>query len=265
MKKKIKESYGIALFKPVKNAGDKLKLLLVKKRCTYHYCLFVHGNYNVSDTERIKNMFNQMTACEKAYILGGNFDEIWYKMWLTHPLCPRSVKDFYQGDPSITIADEYFNQCEKKYIELYSTGKIKKLIGGTSSISGIWEMPKGKRLSHKFDGINETPMEAAIREFHEEVHINPEIYKFISQEPIKFTIEDDNVTYNTYVYLCECMDLNWEPSISFERYSYFTEIDDIKWFSCGAISDINTTQKQKSLLLLQYKVLSEKFRRFKRY
>lgn len=260
MKKKTKDSYGIALFKPVKNAGDKLKLLLVKKRCSYYFCSFVNGNYNVNDYDRLKLMFNNMTACEKAYILGGNFDEIWYKMWLTHPLCPRSLKDFYQSDPTIKIADEYFYICEKKYIELYSTGNIKKLMESTHCISGIWEVPKGKRHNLRFNGTNESSLDAAVREFHEEVSIKTEHYKFLIKDPIKFTIEDDNVIYNTYLYICESTDDRWEPNVSFEKYSFFTEIDDMKWFSCSAIADLNTSQKQRSLLLTQYKVLAERYR-----
>lgn len=259
-KLKVKDSYGICLVKPVRKPGEHLKILLVKKRCSHYFCAFVHGNYNIYDDVRLRKMFNNMSVSEKTYILGGNFDDIWYKMWLTHPLAPTSIRDCYKCDTMVNIRDEYFYECERKYVDLYKTGKIRRLIDGSKNISGIWELPKGKRKIKKYDKIDEVAIDAAIREFHEEVCIDSKDYRFLDSTPIKFTIEDDGVIYNTFIYICELSNAKWEPSISFSKYSFFAEADDINWFSASMISNLNLSEKQKKLLLTQYRVLVQKYR-----
>lgn len=260
MKKvKIKDSYGIALIKPAEEVGEKLRILLVKKRCSHYYCSFVHGNYQIDDENRIRKMFNNMTVSEKTYVLGGNFDEIWYKMWLHHPLCSKSIKDYFPKEDVINIEDEYYRKCEKKYYELFRTGKIPKLLENTRSISGIWEIPKGKRKIKSC----ETPLECAVREFHEEVNIKPGDYEFAQPDPIQFQIEDDGVIYKIHIFMCRLVNKNWRPEISFNRYSFFTEVDDMMWFTCNMIIELNLSEKQKEFLLTQYKVISNKYRKIK--
>ncbi len=261
LKVKVKDSYGIALFKQADGIGDKLRLLLVKKRCSHYFCSFVHGNYKIDDESRLRVMFHNMTPSEKTYILGGNFDEIWYKMWLHHPLCSKSIKDYFPPDSVLNIEDTYYYKCERKYYEIYNSGALPRLIENTRSISGIWEIPKGKRKNLKFDGINESPLDCAIREFHEEVNIKPSDYEFLQREPLLFTLEDDGVIYKMHIYPCVIKNKLWQPVVSFSKYSYFTEIDDMGWFSCGMIAELNISDKQKRFLISQYKALAARVRK----
>jgi len=256
MKPKVKNSFGVALFLPPKTAGESPRLLLVKKRCTYYFVEFVKGNYNAEDTKRLRHMFNNMESHEKLAILSGNFDELWSRQWLTHPLAARSIRNLYPPCHSmIDTPPEYFHKCEKIYNAIYKSGRLRGLIEGTRCISGIWELPKGRRHA------DETSLMCAIREFHEEVSIAPTDYELVSPNPYKFSILDDNVVYNSYIYICVLKNLTWQPTVSFSRYSYFAEVSDIKFCNSYSIHDLNMTEKLREHLLHQYVVLSRSFKK----
>ena len=81
MKKQTREKYsvGIACIRIVNKIPE---ILLICKRYTYGYNMFVHGRYNSGDTGKIIAMFNGMTVEEKHDILSLNFSQIWYRIWL---------------------------------------------------------------------------------------------------------------------------------------------------------------------------------------
>lgn len=256
MKPKVQESFGMALFMPAKIAGESPRLLLVKKRCTYYFVEFVKGNYDLDDPHRLRHMFNNMESQEKLAILSGNFDELWMRQWLTHPLAARSIRNLYPPCSSmVNPTPEYFYRCEKKYNATYRSGRLRSLMDGTRCISGIWELPKGRR------NANETPLMCASREFHEEVSISPDDYELIDPEPRKFSLMDDNVVYNSSIFICVLTNPEWKPVVSFSRYSFIAEVSDMKFCNAHSIRDLNMTEKLREALLHQYNILSRGFKK----
>ena len=81
-----KHSYGVALYRYNIKKNNRIEILFIKKRYTYHYLSFIIGNYeSVKDEKYIKYLFDNMTINEKIDILSLNFANMWYRIWLTNP------------------------------------------------------------------------------------------------------------------------------------------------------------------------------------
>lgn len=160
---KILNSYGIAAYRFY---DGKYEILLVKKRYTRAFSQFVRGFYAGNDD--VISLFNQMTQDEKLAISSGDFNMIYYKLYMVGPPnIPKRFMGMYRASKAI------YDKRWANNIEL-----LKRLAHGTINREGLWELPKGRRNGH------ETNKSCAIREFAEETGIKSAKLQGLTSKPI---------------------------------------------------------------------------------
>ncbi len=200
-------SAGIVL---VKKHEGKVKVLLVSKRITYNYAMFVNARYDPKDRRHIRDLFDGMTFDEKLDILSKNFDQIWYRMWLNN----NRTAQFH-------IARNRFES-----VWLVDGGaRLKTVISRSRSIERIWEVPKGRKKRPQ-----ETELECAIREFTEETGIDSAKYRVLPQVCVKKDFIDREVRYSqTYFAAAADEDCNMASNILLS--TQVSELGAFKWMT----------------------------------
>lgn len=189
------------------NQKGQPEILLVCKRYTYAYNLFVHSKYRSNDVAALMNLFNGMTIDEKLDILSLNFAQIWYRIW-------------FDGN----VGQTYFLSKSKfEYAFLLDKGaKLRKLITQSNNAQRIWEIPKGGK------NRNEPDLRCAMREFGEETGLERKSYNIEPHFCRSLEYVDAGTRYiNTYYGAIS-------TSTSVPRVNYDTaigEICDIKWMT----------------------------------
>lgn len=163
-------SLGIVLYYSDNSSDNKsdIKFLMIRRKFTLGFMDFILGKYSLNNLDYIKRIFNEMTIHEKNRILIDNFNDLWYSV------------DYNNFDMESTNLSKEF---KKKITNEYNISKNKfaSLKSGFINSNGDyiqlnqiihnckynwleqeWEFPKGKRK------MNESNLDAAIREFHEE-------------------------------------------------------------------------------------------------
>lgn len=106
-----KQSIGIACcrYNPKTNRPE---ILLVQKRYSYNFQTFVFGYYR-NNNKTLKKLFDGMTKEEKLDILSGNFELLWFKVFLRFPIIDRNF--YIEGQDSI-------DSCKvKNHHKMYKT------------------------------------------------------------------------------------------------------------------------------------------------
>jgi len=243
----IKKSYGIILCK-VNNITNKMEALLVHKRYTYAYSMFVHGKYakpNIwpkLNSNVIINLLNQMTLEELLDIWSLDFKQIWYRIWLNS-----------------FIDNEFY---KRKYIKFYLSfikndngAGLKKMIQQVKTCSSLsYECPKGRQLNEA-----EAPIDCAIRETKEETNLNKNDYILIPN--IKRYV--NYVSLNTR-YICTYYIAIINPNIKYynlntiKNIQNIGEISNTKWFDIEKIRTIDDNKKHlESLIVPAFKLVKK--------
>ena len=201
--------------------GDRAEILVVRKRYTYAYCLFVQGKYKSDNDAELINLFNGMTVEEKLDIQSLNFTQIWYRIWLD----------------SIRARNIYFfakNKFESTF--LADNGiRLKRLISKSSHAETIWEIPKGRK-----NNKNESDIHTAVREFREETGITKKQYRICRGANRTYSYIDDGIRYTNLYYFAYCTS-NINPKIDFRLPDQVCEICDIRWMDIEMIKFADTT------------------------
>lgn len=214
----IKRSYGIALCRKARCKNeDQYEILLVKKRFTYAFCDFIIGHYKKSDARALQRMFNEMAMHEKHELMTLDFNRIWYHMHHEIPENGFSFQTFARG--------------RNKYNALTSDGGkyLAKLINGSTNVTAIWEIPKGRAE------FNELPLDAAMRELHEETSISPSEYTLAwNVKPLTYSYEDQGVkyifTYYTAILRAD-VDISAQSRFKVCKATYAHELECVRWVS----------------------------------
>jgi 8-oxo-dGTP pyrophosphatase MutT (NUDIX family) len=216
---KEKTSLGIAC---CRINGNKPEILLVCKRYTYAYNIFVHGRYASGNNAEIIGLFNNMTIEEKTDILSLNFAQIWYRIWLNNT----------QRNANYFISKNKFEST----FSVDNGARLKKLISRSSiSIGKIWEIPKGKKKNK-----NEADIHCAIREFAEETNIHKKHYKIFPMATRSYTYVDEGCRY-TNIYYLAFMRQHIVPRINFDNQSQLDEISDLRFADIETIRLLDST------------------------
>ena len=217
-------SYGIAC---MRINDHKMQVLLICKRHTYEYSIFVHGWYNSNDRACIIKLFNGMTVGEKYDIMSLNFTQMWYRIWLNN----------VNTRPGYMFAKIKF---ESTFV---ADGGVllHKLMARTTHGTLRWELPKKKKKNK-----TETDVACAIREFYEETRVSKGSYKLWLASR-KQSYIDDNVKYtNTYFFAFTRH--NIEPRIDFSMRQQIEEITDIAWMDIEEIRRVDTTGRLEKIV-----------------
>jgi 8-oxo-dGTP pyrophosphatase MutT (NUDIX family) len=207
-----------------------------------------------------------MSFAEKVDILGMQFSNMWYRIWLNNPEKHFNIKDVY------TAANTHINEPEQKTsAEIYKLyyqkknkfeknfahdmgKKLRNLIQDSSDAEILWEIPKGGKKP------SETNIDSAIREFGEETSIDGAKYRVLYNiPPIVESFVDNNTIYkNIYYIATPRKDIEFLPKINFKNFHQISEVEQIKWASLAEIRFMNLPEKtHKKLIRLYSEIIGE--------
>jgi 8-oxo-dGTP pyrophosphatase MutT (NUDIX family) len=224
-KRKTKQSLGVACCRI--NDG-RPEVLMVCKRYTYAYNMFIHGAYNPNSNDSIRNLFNSMTTDEKHDILSLNFMQMWYRVWLHFPV----GSNYYQSKAKF----------ESAFLHHDNGQRLRKLISGTTNGKKIWEIPKGRKKNNK-----EPDIVCACREFQEETGLEKRQYKIYPKSKYKYSFSDDGINYLNIYYVAITRIKN-EPRVNFSLQDQIDEVSDIRWMNIDEIKLIDTNRRLEGFL-----------------
>lgn len=255
-----KTSYGVAVCRYNMEKNKQLEILMIKKRYTYSYFIFVFGRYKKYDNKHLQYLFNNMTYAEKLDILSLNFSKMWYRMWLCTPEKNYTMYSMYKKNASIPQKNikHYFRKKNKfNSIFLKDNGKrLRRLIHASNNIVSPWEIPKG--TANK----SETNIACAIRELKEETVIDAESFTLLHNiNPIIVSHKDDKIIYRSVYYTAYLnYDSKWNPQYIFEP-SQLNEVEQVKWVSKNEIQFLNINKSEKKRLIDVFNKVSIGFKK----
>lgn len=243
----VKKSYGIILCK-INSVTNKPETLLVHKRYTYAYSMFIHGKYSrpniwpKTSISLVSNLLNQMTLEELLDIWSLDFKQMWYRIWLNNcntELYKRKYTKFYMS-----------------FIKPDNGELLKKTIQQIRNYGNLsWEVPKGRPLDSQEPSIN-----CAIREIKEETGLSKNDY----------TILPNVKRYVNYIslgtrYICTYYIAVINPSIKYYNNSILrdmnnvSEVSETKWFDIDKIRLIDDYKKHLEALIIPAFKLVKKY------
>lgn len=205
-----RHSSGIALCK--RGSDGIVRLLMINRRYTYPFYMFVRGRYNEHNDKEIIALLDRMTVDEKVDILSLNFQQLWYRIWLG------------------TYQSSIFYAARSKFLDRIAADngvRIKSLVRRSHKYAArLWEIPKGRK---KFP--NECDMDCAIREFYEETGIPRSAYH-ITGNTFHLVFTEDNVRYSV-MYFIAVSARDVIQRINSAALEQVTEICDMRWISAA--------------------------------
>jgi len=196
-------SFGICCFR--KRSGRETEVLILRRRYTYEYCMFVYGIYN--SIAELKKILAGTTIDEKLVIMTGNFDRIFDKIWTGHR--PEKYTKYKATFDNIMLT-------------LTMPG-LKAILETTVSVDLSWELPKGRK-----DASIETDIECACREFVEETGLPRESFAVSVMDHSRCYIRDFGALYTMKFWAAVMKDTAVEPLCTLGNKSYY-EHDIIKF------------------------------------
>jgi 8-oxo-dGTP pyrophosphatase MutT (NUDIX family) len=235
----MKFSFGIACFRTVPEP----QILLVKKRFTHAFLDFLMGRYNTKHPTTLTNLFNNMTYSEKRDILSLDFKRVWARVMLNAPDSEQLVRTTNIGDGRLNVrimggSEELYQKRATLFDKHFAkdSGKwLRKLMNKTRTVDTAWEIPKGRPET------KESPIETACRELKEEAGLVASQYTLYEQHSIvqKFKL---GLSYEHKFFLAVIHDPSWEPTLNFDSYVEFLEIENIRWVGLGEFHYLNMDQ-----------------------
>ena len=242
----IKKSFGIILCK-INHLTNKPEVLLVHKRYTYAYSMFVHGKYvkpNIwpkNSNNFIMKLLTQMTIDELLDIWSLDFRQMWYRIWIG------------KGD------DEFY---KRKYTKFYLSfiksdkgEKLRKIIQQIRNYSMLgYECPKGRPINS-----NETNIECAIREVYEETGYKKNNYTILPNVRRYVNYISTGTRYILTYYIAII-----NPNSKYSNFTIFKDISNInevsetKWFDIDKIRVIDDYKHHlESLIAPAFKLVKK--------
>lgn len=214
--KKIVEKKSVGIAPCRMNERGEIEILLVCRRCTYAFDLFMQGNYNSHNDSDILALLDKMTTDEKIILVSLDFQIIWYYWWMNSE-----------------ISLQYYFRLRDKYLGITNDGasRLTRLIAKSSTGSKVWEIPKGKR-NH-----NELNIHGAIRELNEETGLKKQDYRILLAAPKTLSFNDSGVKYSTTYYIADTINkVNTRVQLS---YGTIGEISEVRWMTISEIKFVD--------------------------
>lgn len=228
-----KRSIGIACCR--KNDKNNYEILLVQRRLTYSFQEFVLGVYKLKSLKKIKHMIKNMTSVEQTEILTLNFEMLWWRVTF------KSKNDNL----------ELYNSKLDKFNKFIKTYNVKSLINQSACSLPLWEIPKGRHISHK-----ETDINCAIREFSEETNIEKSFYRIIFN-PVVYSYQENNITYIIKYYPAVCKYLPHIGRIQPTKNNQTCEIVEMRWMDVNMVKALTNKRLEKLFNRIIYNLTHE--------
>jgi 8-oxo-dGTP pyrophosphatase MutT (NUDIX family) len=246
---KTKKSYGIAICRKTKKG---VQIIMVKKRCSYHFTEFVSGKYKKNDNSYLSNLMSNMTCQEKVTIMGLKFAEIWRRVWLEDPEHKVNNKGKFSGPGYINKKIKFDSTFLKD-----SGEKLRNLLKHSKNAESPWEIPKGRRNSF------EKCVDSAIREVYEETGISHAMYRLLWDiKPIIESHTDHGITYINEYYIAEIRPEynDIEPSVQFEKSERLAEIEHVKWVCINELGFLRMPKNSLKRLKIMFSSVVKKYK-----
>lgn len=207
----------------------RILFMMVSRKFSLGFIEFIRGKYDVTNTQKIINLFEQMYDDEIKYIRCNSYDNILYHFLNRDQESKHDVLNrIYDGKYS----NEY---CEAKM-------KFNMLLNPSNTEDVPWDLnfyiknikpkwkkpewgfPKGRREKNSEENI-----ECACREFEEETGYHKDEYLVLNKiEPIDEVLRGTNGVYYKHTYYLSMDNSAHEPLESeFDMH----EIGEIRWFT----------------------------------
>lgn len=241
-KNKIRRSYGVIMVR--KRKGEELSILMVKKRCTYYFNMFVKADHIRMSDSTLAEMLSHMSLHEKRVIYTLDFDAVW-RTYL-------GIYDSYTHARAITPNyDQYNRNFIIAYCNREGSLRLRKHIKDSRQYNSVWDLPKGALDRHC---KKEKPICAAIREFGEETFMqgNIEIYAHIKPivEEHRF---NDTIYINTY-YIARATANASKKDYEIADITNM-EIDEVRWVSQRTIATLGLEPRHAQRYISLFKRL----------
>ncbi len=226
MKQNKKISCGVVCYRSTLNGSQRRhEILLVKKRITYAFSVFVNGLYDPYNRENIMRVLNAMTVDEKLLVLSQDFGSMWKHVWLA--LEPKRA----------------FIQCLRKFEDAFMVDggeRLKRLMWSTTSSGQLmWEIPKGRKMYPE-----EMDLQCAVREFVEETGVSKSSFTIYPSLKRKELYSDDGRLYET-IYFGAAARGNFKLIISARDQDQMSEISDIRWVTLQELKILDAGSYEK--------------------
>jgi len=226
MKQARKISCGVVCYRSAEAGKNKRhEILLVKKRITYAFSMFVNGLYDQRDKELLRRIFNSMTVDEKILVLSCDFRAMWKHVW------------------TIFEPKRAFIQCYRKFEDIFmeDAGKqLRKMLHATTKSGQLrWEIPKGRKSYPE-----EMDLQCAVREFIEETGIPKPHFIIYPSVKRKDVYSDEGKIYET-IYFGAAACANIKLLISTRNSDQMSEISDIRWLTLHELKILDASSYEK--------------------
>lgn len=216
------------------------EILLIKKRYTYAFSDFVHGKYESSENRKqLADLFNKMTIDEKLLILGMDFEQMWFRIWL-------------KSEQDIT-----FIRSKHKFESIFAVDKgekLKKIISKSKNIIISWEIPKGRKKSK-----NESEINCAIREFSEETKIAKRLYNIFPNAKKDISYIDNRVCYYQKYFIAGTI-YNFEPTININDKGQISEVNEVQWMNIDQIRACDQFNRLEPIIRPIFRYIKKRMR-----
>ncbi len=216
-----KTSAGILLCR-VHPRTNRPEVILVHKRYTYAFSEFVYGRYSRQNQKSLMALFEQMTTEELLDVWSLNFDQMWYRIWLSGPrreLFTKKHTKFYTS----FIRDDGGRALQQMLRQVQDRGVP------------FWEIPKGRPNGKEGDLV------CAMREFTEETGVEKKDYRLLPGVKRRVSFVHMGVRYvHVYYVAVAGARLYSEPRSGWRRpvvpgrgvlstADFMGEVDEVRW------------------------------------
>lgn len=223
-------SYGICCFR--KEHSKELEVLVLRRRYTYNYCLFMYNNY--SSIEELEKIISGTTLDEKLTMITLDYSRIWQKIFID------SKSDKYPHHKSLF----------EKIVSSIGKDTLLSIIRKSTSVELTWELPKGRK-----DKYPESELECACREICEETGIKRSDFRVIPDIYDNCHYRDNGSMYSSKFWVAVIKNNDWIPKCTLNDLTYH-EHDIIKFVPISVSNDLLVTPMAKVIKRLATKYRS---------
>jgi len=230
---------------------NKILFLMVSRRFSIGFIEFIRGKYQVTDSNSIIKLFEQMSSNEIAMIQNNLYDDLLFfflnknnetkEVLLQNTYGGKYCNEYLEAKNKFEILSDPENE-KNGTIPWGLSFYIKNIKPKWKTVE--WGFPKGRRGKRTEENLS-----CARREFEEETGYNSSDYHILNRiEPIEeYLVGTNNINYKHIYYLAiDMFDPNQSKLSNFDEY----EIGDVKWFTFDdAIKNIRPYHIGKKCIL----------------
>lgn len=231
-----KVSIGILLCR-INSETNRPEAAMVHKRYTYEFAEFAHGRYSRNHIRTVTSLLEKMTVDELLDIWSLNFDQIWYRIWLSADKTELYNKKLSKFHTSF-IKDDRGDLLRQLVKQVRGSGEP------------LWEPPGGKKATPK-----ESDMMCAIREMREETGIEKKYYKILPGVRKRISFIHMGVRYVKVYYVALAhswlakQELSSIRSIGARAVEQIGEVSEARWMDIIKIRAVDTPSKRLEVMI----------------